>query len=125
MTELWTTAQAAQHWGVSESRARAILANAGVSRISGYDADQVRNITRPGQGARTDLKGITMSTTVTDVDIRTAVEAIIDDPAIDIDGVVDELMRTYDLVGQVPTMSFDDIDTGEYWAIVAKHDTSC
>lgn len=55
MPELWTVEQAANHWGVSTSRARAILASAGVRRISGYDADAVRNIHRPGQGARTDL----------------------------------------------------------------------
>lgn len=60
MTELWSTDDAARHFGVSASRARAILATAGVHRISGYDADAVRNIHRPGQGARTDLKGTAM-----------------------------------------------------------------
>lgn len=63
MTELWTTDDAATHFGVSASRARAILAAAGVHRVSGYDADAVRNIQRPGQGARTDLKESAMTTT--------------------------------------------------------------
>jgi len=89
MTELWSTADAANHWGVSESRARAILAKAGVSRITGYDACAVRNINRPGQGARIDLREPAML--VTDRDIRTAVAATLDDPAFDVDAIADEL----------------------------------
>lgn len=54
--ELWTIAQVAEHWNVSTSRARAILAEAGVK--SGYDPETVRAIPHtPGRGARTDLKG--------------------------------------------------------------------
>lgn len=55
--ELWTTREVAEYLGVSESRARAILAEYGVERVSGYSADRVRAIQRPGQGARTDLEG--------------------------------------------------------------------
>ncbi len=52
--ELWTVEQAAAHWHVTESRARAILADRGIKRVSGYPADQIRNVTLR-QGARTDL----------------------------------------------------------------------
>jgi hypothetical protein len=52
--ELWPIEQVAEHWGVSTSRARHILADAGVK--SGYDPDVVKAIPRPGQGARLDLK---------------------------------------------------------------------
>jgi hypothetical protein len=52
--ELWSIDQVAEHWGVSTSRARHILAEAGVK--SGYDPAVVKDIPRPGQGARTDLK---------------------------------------------------------------------
>lgn len=53
-SEQWTIREVAEHFGVSESRARAILAEAGVT--SGYDADAVRAIQRAGQGRRTDLQ---------------------------------------------------------------------
>lgn len=53
--ELWSIEQVAGHWGVSTSRARHILADAGVK--SGYDPDAVKAIPRLRQGARTDLKG--------------------------------------------------------------------
>lgn len=52
--ELWTIQQVAEYWGVTESRARHILANNNVR--SGYDPERVKAIPRPGQGARTDLK---------------------------------------------------------------------
>jgi hypothetical protein len=51
---LWTVNQAAQHWDVSTSRARAILAGRQIRRVSGYPADQVKAV-RLRQGARTDL----------------------------------------------------------------------
>jgi hypothetical protein len=51
---LWTVNQAAQHWDVSTSRARAILASRHIRRVSGYPADQVRAV-QLRQGARTDL----------------------------------------------------------------------
>jgi hypothetical protein len=54
--ELWTVAQIAEHWGVTESRARAILAERGIKRVSGYPASQVKKVTSSGQGRRTDLK---------------------------------------------------------------------
>lgn len=53
--ELWSVARVAEHFGVSESRARALLAEYAVKRVSGYPADEVTRIVRPGQGARTDL----------------------------------------------------------------------
>jgi hypothetical protein len=51
---LWTVGQAARHWNVSPSRARAILASRHIRRVSGYPADQVKTV-RLRQGARTDL----------------------------------------------------------------------
>ena len=53
---LWTVDQAAQHWRVSPSRARAILANRHIRRVSGYPADDVAAV-QLRQGARTDLVG--------------------------------------------------------------------
>lgn len=55
MAELMTVAQVAEHFGVSESRARAILAEYDVKPVRGYPADEVKQISRPGQGSRTDL----------------------------------------------------------------------
>jgi hypothetical protein len=55
VNELWTVKQVAEHFGVSESRARALMAEYGIQRVSGYPADQVRQVQRPGQGRRTDL----------------------------------------------------------------------
>lgn len=52
--ELWTISQIADYWGVSASRARAILAHRRIRRISGYPADKVRAVELK-QGARTDL----------------------------------------------------------------------
>ncbi len=52
--ELWSVAQTAAHWGVTESRARAILASRGIKRVSGYPADKIKAVTLR-QGARTDL----------------------------------------------------------------------
>lgn len=62
--------------------------------------------------------------TTTDVDIaaqvRTAVAANGADQAegIDIQAVTGEIMETYGLV------DIDTIDDDEFWAIVAKHDTT-
>lgn len=36
LTELWTVEQAAAYWQVSPSRARAILADRNIKRVSGY-----------------------------------------------------------------------------------------
>lgn len=52
--ELWSADQAAQHWGVTRARARGILSNRQIRRVSGYPADAVRAVHRQ-QGARTDL----------------------------------------------------------------------
>lgn len=56
MTGLMTVAEVAEHLGVSESRARALLAKHGVTHVSGYVTDEVKAMPRPGRGARTDLK---------------------------------------------------------------------
>lgn len=56
MTELWTVAQAAEYWGVGESRARTLIGSANLRRRTVYVADEVRAIPRLGQGARTDLR---------------------------------------------------------------------
>ncbi|WP_182878572.1 hypothetical protein [Mycobacteroides abscessus] len=52
--ELWSIDEVANYLGCSESRARALLASRAIPRISGYPADQVRQIQRR-QGHRTDL----------------------------------------------------------------------
>ncbi|WP_134080963.1 hypothetical protein [Mycobacteroides salmoniphilum] len=52
--ELWSIGEVANYLGCSESRARALLASRAIPRISGYPADQVRQIQRR-QGHRTDL----------------------------------------------------------------------
>jgi hypothetical protein len=54
VTELWSAEQAAAYWGVSESRARAVLASRKIKRVSGYPAAEVIAVTLR-QGARTDL----------------------------------------------------------------------
>jgi hypothetical protein len=46
--ELWTIKDVAEYWGVSESRARAILAWNEVR--AGYDPETVRMIRRGGRG---------------------------------------------------------------------------
>jgi hypothetical protein len=55
MGELWTVKQAADYWGVSESRARAILADRNIRRVSGYPAEEIRQV-ELRQGARNDLR---------------------------------------------------------------------
>lgn len=52
--ELWSIDEVANYLGCSASRARALLASRAISRISGYPAEQVRQIQRR-QGHRTDL----------------------------------------------------------------------
>lgn len=52
--ELWTAEQAARHWHVTPSRARSILSDREIRRVSGYPANKVRGVSRR-QGARTDL----------------------------------------------------------------------
>lgn len=52
--DLMSVDEAAEYMGVSQSRARAILADRGIQRVSGYPADEVRAIVRR-QGARNDL----------------------------------------------------------------------
>lgn len=52
--ELWSIDEVAKYLGCSASRARALLASRAIPRISGYPADQVRQIQRR-QGYRTDL----------------------------------------------------------------------
>lgn len=52
--ELWPADKVAQHWGVTPARARAILSNRKIGRVSGYPASDVRAVVRR-QGARTDL----------------------------------------------------------------------
>ncbi|MGV7570763.1 hypothetical protein PJL70_08130 [Mycobacterium kansasii] len=54
VVELWTADQAARHWQVTPSRARSILSDRGIRRVSGYPVDEVRGVSRR-QGARTDL----------------------------------------------------------------------
>lgn len=51
--ELWTADQAAQHWDVTPARARGILSNRRIPRVSGYPANAIRAVRRR-QGARTD-----------------------------------------------------------------------
>jgi hypothetical protein len=53
--ELWTVSQVAEYFGIGESYARDLLSENHIRRVSGYPADQVRAIRRPGRGVRTDL----------------------------------------------------------------------
>lgn len=39
----------------------------------------------------------------------------------DIEAITDELIKTFDLTGDNPTQTIDDIDENIYWAIVDKH----
>lgn len=56
MTDLWTVAQVAEYFGLQHpGSARKLLSEYGVERVTGYPADLVKQIPRPGQGARTDL----------------------------------------------------------------------
>lgn len=63
--ELWTPAEAAQHWGVTPARARGILSNRGIARVSGYPADAIRAVRRR-QGSRTDLNASGAALTLAD-----------------------------------------------------------
>lgn len=56
MPELMTIEQVAAYLGVSPSRARALLAESAIPRVSGYPTELVKKIPRPGQGRRTDLQ---------------------------------------------------------------------
>jgi hypothetical protein len=55
--ELWPIEKVADFLGCSQSRARAIMADRGISRISGYPATKVQQVQRR-QGARTDLNSV-------------------------------------------------------------------
>ncbi len=56
-SELWHIEKVAEFLGCSQSRARAIMSRRGIPRISGYPAEQVRQVQRR-QGARTDLANV-------------------------------------------------------------------
>ncbi len=75
--ELWSSAQAAEHWGVTAARARALLADRRIPRVSGYPASEIRAVRRR-QGARTDL--ITPPPSLTLADTATAIAEVQDDP---------------------------------------------
>lgn len=53
--ELWSSTQAADHFGVTPGRARVILNSRGIRHLAGYPATAVRAV-RLNQGARTDLQ---------------------------------------------------------------------
>ncbi|BCI84622.1 hypothetical protein MTY66_62470 (plasmid) [Mycolicibacterium sp. TY66] len=77
--ELWTDTQAAEHWGVTPSRARTILSNRGIRRIAGYPTNEIRAVTRH-QGARTDLRATTaVDSVLTIADTATAIATTTDD----------------------------------------------
>jgi len=63
--ELWTADKVAEHWGVSPARARGILSDRKIGRISGYPAADVLAVIRR-QGARTDLQPTDSALTLTD-----------------------------------------------------------
>lgn len=75
--ELWSSRQAAEHWGVTPARARALLADRGIARVSGYSTSEIRAVHRR-QGARTDL--IPSAPSLTLFDTAAAVADISDDP---------------------------------------------
>lgn len=55
MSELMSIEQVAEFHDVSLSRAYSLVSANRIKRVSGYPADEVKAIPRPGQGARTDL----------------------------------------------------------------------
>lgn len=56
MTELMSIDEVAAYFEVSRSRAYTLVSDHHIQRVSGYPADEVKAIPRPGQGARTDLE---------------------------------------------------------------------
>lgn len=65
MGPLWTVEQAAQHWGVSEARARGILSSRHIERVTGYPRAEVLSVALR-RGARTDLAAPTYALTLAD-----------------------------------------------------------
>ncbi|OHU47224.1 hypothetical protein BKG82_26580 [Mycobacteroides chelonae] len=59
--ELWSSERAAEHFGVSPGRARALLTSRGIHRVSGYPAAAVRAVSLR-QGHRTDLRPADLDT---------------------------------------------------------------
>ena len=53
---LWPLEKVAEYHGVSLSRARHLVADNGIKRVTGYPADQAKAIPRLRQGERTDLE---------------------------------------------------------------------
>ncbi|ORW08550.1 hypothetical protein DQP56_00530 [Mycolicibacter senuensis] len=74
--ELWSSTQAAQHWGVTPARARALLAERRIPRVSGYPASDILAVRRR-QGARTDLTPAGTSLTLSEA--AAAIAGIPDD----------------------------------------------
>ena len=64
--ELWSSEDAAQHWGVTPARARGILADRHIKQVSGYPADDIRAVKRR-QGARTDLAPVPNALSLSDI----------------------------------------------------------
>lgn len=63
--------------------------------------------------------------TATSTDIRNQVATALDGQnGFDLDGIVAELIQTYDLTGDAPADRVASIDEDEFWAIVARHDTA-
>ncbi|MGW6366932.1 hypothetical protein ACWFOB_22965, partial [Bacillus subtilis] len=62
--ELWSAQTAADYWGISLNRARAVLANRGIARVSGYPAHLIKAV-QFRQGRRTDLHPVTATTSAT------------------------------------------------------------
>lgn len=62
--ELWTADKVAEHWGVTPARARGILSDRKIGRVSGYPASDIRAVVRR-QGARTDLQPAPSALTLT------------------------------------------------------------
>jgi len=116
MNELMTIDEITEHFGITPASARRLLSDHGIRQVRGYPTHQVLAITRPGKGARTDLKG---SDVITDRDIRDQVRQATDasEGIYDVDAIVRRIVSTY---GRV---SIEGIDTYEFWTLVMAHNT--
>lgn len=60
---------------------------------------------------------------ITSTDVRDHVLLALDgNEGFDVDGIVRELIETYDLTSDRPADTFDGIESDDFWGIVAKHD---
>lgn len=74
MSQLWTVDQAADYWGVTAARARAVLSSRHIERVSGYPRADILSVTLR-RGARTDLATPTYALPLNDIAAAIAQES--------------------------------------------------